>query len=131
MAHAESIKAIEDLKQRLTQSQTAAREGRAAAETAQAKLASSEASWQQQREAFDKEIVDLQLRLVPAHSVSCVPSILTSDFHPGARILANRTNFFTNTLGLSRLMLPVFSKQQARQQPSLARVNLPTMLIQS
>ncbi|KAI0699945.1 hypothetical protein C8T65DRAFT_709807 [Cerioporus squamosus] len=62
LSHAESIKAVEELKQKLSQSQAAAREGRAAAETAQAKLASSEASWQQQREALDKEIADLQSR---------------------------------------------------------------------
>ncbi|KAI0770118.1 hypothetical protein C8Q74DRAFT_1333063 [Fomes fomentarius] len=63
VAHAESIKSVEDLKQKLTQSQTAAREARATAETAQAKLASSEASWQQQREALDKEIADLHTRV--------------------------------------------------------------------
>ena len=64
LAHAESIKSVEDLKQKLSQSQLAAREGRAAAETAEAKLASSEASWQQQRESLDKEIADLQSRYV-------------------------------------------------------------------
>ncbi|KAI9059234.1 hypothetical protein FKP32DRAFT_1606262 [Trametes sanguinea] len=63
LSHAESIKAVEELKQKLAQSQTAAREGRAAAETAQAKLATSEASWQQQREALEKEIEDLKTRL--------------------------------------------------------------------
>ncbi|RPD77586.1 hypothetical protein L226DRAFT_326460 [Lentinus tigrinus ALCF2SS1-7] len=42
LSHAESIKAVDELKQKLSQSQAAAREGRAAAETAQAKLASSE-----------------------------------------------------------------------------------------
>ncbi|OSD07459.1 hypothetical protein PYCCODRAFT_1456277 [Trametes coccinea BRFM310] len=63
LSHAESIKAVEELKRKLSQSQTAAREGRAAAETAQAKLATSEASWQQQREALEKEIEDLKARL--------------------------------------------------------------------
>ena len=62
LAHAESIKSVEDLKKKLSQSQTTAREARAAAETAQAKLSSSETSWQQQREALDKEISDLQSR---------------------------------------------------------------------
>ncbi|KAI0330460.1 hypothetical protein GY45DRAFT_1323591 [Cubamyces sp. BRFM 1775] len=62
LAHAESIKSVEQLKQQLSQSQAAAREGRAAAETAQAKLTTSEASWQQQREALDKEIADLKAR---------------------------------------------------------------------
>ena len=58
------MKSLQDFKQRLTQSQTAARESRAEAETAQAKLTSSEASWQQQREALDKEIADLKTRYV-------------------------------------------------------------------
>ncbi|EIW59409.1 uncharacterized protein TRAVEDRAFT_121374 [Trametes versicolor FP-101664 SS1] len=62
LSHAESIKSVEDLKKQLSTSQAAAREGRAAAETAQAKLATSEASWQQQREALDKEIADLKAR---------------------------------------------------------------------
>ncbi|KAI0647815.1 hypothetical protein C8Q79DRAFT_924901 [Trametes meyenii] len=62
LSHAESIKSVEDLKQQLHKEQVAAREGRAAAETAQAKLASSEASWQQQRDALDKEIADLKAR---------------------------------------------------------------------
>ncbi|KAJ8468503.1 hypothetical protein ONZ51_g9602 [Trametes cubensis] len=62
LAHAESIKSVEQLKKQLSQSQAAAREGRAAAETAQAKLTTSEASWQQQREALDKEITDLKAR---------------------------------------------------------------------
>ena len=60
VAHAEALQSVQDLKKRLTQSQTAARESHAAAETAQAKLTSSEASWQQQRGALDKEIADLK-----------------------------------------------------------------------
>ncbi|KAI8994233.1 hypothetical protein BD414DRAFT_506685 [Trametes punicea] len=63
LAHAESIKSVDELKRQLSQAQAAAREGRAAAETAQAKLATSEASWQQQREALDKEIADLKTRI--------------------------------------------------------------------
>ncbi|KAI0629748.1 hypothetical protein C8Q77DRAFT_263303 [Trametes polyzona] len=62
LSHAESIKAVEELKGQLSKAQAAAREGRAAAETAEAKLATSEASWQQQREALDKEIADLKAR---------------------------------------------------------------------
>ncbi|KAI0357500.1 hypothetical protein OH77DRAFT_1435746 [Trametes cingulata] len=62
LSHAESIKSVEDLKQQLSKSQAVARESRAAAETAQAKLATSEASWQQQREALEKEIADLKAR---------------------------------------------------------------------
>ncbi|KAI0667763.1 hypothetical protein C8Q78DRAFT_1052496 [Trametes maxima] len=62
LSHAESIKSVEDLKQQLQKAQVAAREGRAAAETAQAKLVSSETSWQQQRDALDKEIADLKAR---------------------------------------------------------------------
>lgn len=62
VAHAESIKAVEDLKQQLHRALATAREGQAASETAQAKLTASEASWKQQREALDKEIADLNTR---------------------------------------------------------------------
>lgn len=62
IAHAESMKAFEILKKDFATLQGSVREQRSAAETAQAKLASSEHSWQQQRDALDKEISDLNTR---------------------------------------------------------------------
>ncbi|KAL4250041.1 hypothetical protein ABKN59_004926 [Abortiporus biennis] len=62
LAHAESIKAVEDLRQQLSKSMAASRDNLAASETAQAKLATSETSWKQQKEALDKEISDLNNR---------------------------------------------------------------------
>jgi nucleoprotein TPR len=62
VAHAESIKTIEVLRIDLTTSQAASRESLTASETAQAKLLSSEMSWKQQKEALDKEVVDLNAR---------------------------------------------------------------------
>ncbi|KAF9452906.1 hypothetical protein P691DRAFT_659626 [Macrolepiota fuliginosa MF-IS2] len=62
VAHAESIKTIETLRKDLSVAQTAARDNSTAAETAQAKLAASEGSWKQQKEALDKEIGDLNDR---------------------------------------------------------------------
>ena len=55
---------MESLRQQLTTAQTSARESLAAAETAQAKLGASEASWKQQKEALEKEIGDLKDRCV-------------------------------------------------------------------
>jgi nucleoprotein TPR len=63
LAHAESIKAIETLKRQFTDIQVTARGNLAAAETATAKLAASEGSWKQQKEALDKEMADLNIRL--------------------------------------------------------------------
>lgn len=62
LAHAESIKSVEDLRTQLSKASTTARDNLAASETAQAKLATSEASWKQQKEALDKEIGDLNTR---------------------------------------------------------------------
>ncbi|TFY64347.1 hypothetical protein EVJ58_g2677 [Rhodofomes roseus] len=62
VAHAEALKAITDLKEQLARVRVAAREKSAVAETAEAKLAASESSWRQQKEAMDKEIVDLNTR---------------------------------------------------------------------
>jgi len=62
IAHAEAIKAIEDLKRRIHDLQVSDRNNRTAAETAQAKLSTSEGSWSQQRQALDREIVDLAAR---------------------------------------------------------------------
>jgi nucleoprotein TPR len=62
IAHAESMKTIDSLKKDLTASQAAAREHLTAAETAQAKLTSSENSWTQQKDALAKEVADLNAR---------------------------------------------------------------------
>jgi nucleoprotein TPR len=62
VAHADAIKVIEDLKRRLHDLQVSERNNRTAAETAQAKLATSEGSWNQQRQTLDREIADLATR---------------------------------------------------------------------
>ncbi|OBZ68761.1 Nucleoprotein TPR [Grifola frondosa] len=62
LAHAEALKAVEDLRRQLSKSQAAVREHLAAAETAQAKLAGSESSWRQQKDALTKEVADLNAR---------------------------------------------------------------------
>ena len=64
LAHAEAIKTAETLRQQVGKAEAAARSNLTAGETAQAKLATSEASWKQQRDALDKEISDLQVRCV-------------------------------------------------------------------
>jgi nucleoprotein TPR len=65
VTHAESIKTIETLKQQLSAAQATSRENLSEAANAQAKLAASEGSWKQQKEALDKEIADLNARWVP------------------------------------------------------------------
>ncbi|KAG1780540.1 hypothetical protein EV702DRAFT_1078352 [Suillus placidus] len=62
IVHAESIKTIETLKQQLSVTQATSRENLSEAANAQAKLAASEGSWKQQKEALDKEIADLNAR---------------------------------------------------------------------
>ncbi|KAH9480632.1 Protein MLP1-like protein [Psilocybe cubensis] len=62
IAHAESMKTIEGLKKEVSKGQAAVREHITAAETAKAKLASSENSWRQQKDALDKEVADLNAR---------------------------------------------------------------------
>ena len=62
IAHAESFKSIENLKQQLSAVQVASRDNLVAAETAAAKLAASENSWKQQKQALDKEMSDLNAR---------------------------------------------------------------------
>lgn len=63
LAHAEAIKTVDTLRQQLSQEKAKARDNLAAAETAQAKLAASESSWKQQRDALDKEMADLNARI--------------------------------------------------------------------
>lgn len=65
VAHAETIKAVEDLKQQLAKVQSSARDYQTSSETAQAKLATSETSWKQQKETLEKEIADLNTRYGP------------------------------------------------------------------
>ena len=62
LAHAESIKVVDSLKSELNELRASLREKTNQAETAQANLVSSEASWNQQREALNKEIADLTAR---------------------------------------------------------------------
>ncbi|KAH9948873.1 hypothetical protein B0H21DRAFT_731535 [Amylocystis lapponica] len=62
LAHADAIKIVEELKQQLSNVQSATRNYQAAAETAESKLATSEASWKQQKDALDKEAADLNAR---------------------------------------------------------------------
>ena len=62
LAHAESIKVVDSLKSELNELRASLREKTNHAETAQANLVSSEASWNQQREALNKEIADLTTR---------------------------------------------------------------------
>ncbi|KAL0576947.1 Protein mlp1, partial [Marasmius crinis-equi] len=62
VAHAESIKTIEQLKKQLSTIQASVRDYQTTAETASAKLATSESSWHSQREALDKEISELKNR---------------------------------------------------------------------
>jgi nucleoprotein TPR len=62
VAHAESIKAVDNLKQQFSAANTAMRDHQAAAETAKANLAKSESSWKQQKETLAKEVADLTAR---------------------------------------------------------------------
>lgn len=63
VAHADSIKSVESLKRELLSSQSSSRDSLKAAETAQVKLTTSEGSWKHQKEALDKEVVDLNARI--------------------------------------------------------------------
>ncbi|KAJ7029278.1 hypothetical protein C8F04DRAFT_1237155 [Mycena alexandri] len=62
VAHAESIKAVDSLKKQLSKAQATARDHQTAAETAIAKLTTSESSWALQKDALDKEVSDLNRR---------------------------------------------------------------------
>lgn len=64
ISHADSIKTVDSLKQQLSTIQSLIREKQTATDTAQSMLATAEASWKSQREALDKEIADLNARLV-------------------------------------------------------------------
>ncbi|KAF5333006.1 hypothetical protein D9758_015176 [Tetrapyrgos nigripes] len=62
IAHAETIKALDNLKKQLTTIQATVREHQTSAETANSKLLNSQVSWSQQKEALDKEVADLKAR---------------------------------------------------------------------
>ncbi|KAF5314858.1 hypothetical protein D9619_007083 [Psilocybe cf. subviscida] len=62
IAHAESMKSLDALKKDLASAHAASRQHMSAAETAQAKLVSSETSWTQQKENLDQELNDLKAR---------------------------------------------------------------------
>lgn len=62
VTHAESFKTIESLKQQLSSAKAASQQNLAEVANAQAKLEASEGSWRQQKEALDKELVDLNAR---------------------------------------------------------------------
>ncbi|KAI5123451.1 hypothetical protein M0805_008822 [Coniferiporia weirii] len=62
VAHAESIKAVDSLKQEISDARASIREKTMAVETLQANFTASEASWKQQRESLDKETSDLNAR---------------------------------------------------------------------
>lgn len=58
------MKNLDTVKKDLLTAQASAREQRAAAQTAQAKLTSSESSWKLQKDALDQEVSDLNTRYV-------------------------------------------------------------------
>ncbi|KAG9227404.1 Protein mlp1 [Pleurotus ostreatus] len=62
VAHAESIKAIDNLRKELSTAQGTARENATLAETAKANLKASEESWKHQKGALDKEVAGLKAR---------------------------------------------------------------------
>lgn len=62
VAHAESIKAVEELRQQLADTKLSTRDATIAAETANAKLSTSEISWSQQKKALEREVTELNVR---------------------------------------------------------------------
>ena len=62
VAHAESIKVVEELRQQLAGIKLTVRDTTTAAETAQTKLSASEISWSQQKKVLEKEVSELNLR---------------------------------------------------------------------
>ena len=62
VAHAESIKLVEELRQQLAHTKLTVRDATTAAETAQAKLSASEMSWSQQKKALEREASELNAR---------------------------------------------------------------------
>ena len=62
VAHADSIKAVEELRQKLAETKLTVRNATTAAETAQAKLSTSEISWSQQKVTLEREVSELNVR---------------------------------------------------------------------
>lgn len=62
MAHADAVKTVAELKQLLATAQSQIRDQQLAAETANANLVSSQASWEVQKETISKELRDLVAR---------------------------------------------------------------------
>jgi len=62
VSHAESIKAVEELRQQLAETRLTVRNATTAAETAQVKLSTSEISWSQQKVALEREVSELNVR---------------------------------------------------------------------
>ena len=62
VAHAESIKAVEELRQKLADTKLATRDATIASETALAKLSTSEISWSQQKKTLEREVTELNVR---------------------------------------------------------------------
>lgn len=62
IAHAESIKSVEELRQQLAETKLTVRDATTAAESAQAKLSTSEVSWGQQKKALEREVTELNAR---------------------------------------------------------------------
>lgn len=62
VAHAESIKTVEELRQQLSETRLTVRDAITGAETAQAKLSTSEISWSQQKSVLEREVSELNAR---------------------------------------------------------------------
>jgi nucleoprotein TPR len=62
VAHAESIKTVEELRLQLAGTKLTVRDATTTAETAQAKLSTSEISWSQQKKALEREVTELGVR---------------------------------------------------------------------
>ena len=62
IAHAESIKAVDELRQQLKETKLTVRDATTTAETAQAKLSTSEISWSQQKKTLEREVTELSVR---------------------------------------------------------------------
>lgn len=92
LAHAESIKTIEGLKQQLSTVQSTVRDHKTAVETAKAKLATSEDSWKHQKETLDKEVADLNQRYNPFLEIL----LAYADSSKAVEILRLRTVFSTS-----------------------------------
>lgn len=104
VAHAESIKTMEESRQQLSETKLAVRDAITAAETAQAKLSTSETSWNQQKKALEREVSDLNVRYV---TLLFVPTDLPICLLV-ARTSSLKTLFFTTTSRLLAHKLPRF-----------------------